>query len=39
VPAAGGACAEGEVCASEIAANASVHRQVASNVFIVEAGV
>src|SRR5437867_7777771 len=39
VPAAGGACAEGEVCASEIAANTSVHRQVASNVFIVEAGV
>src|SRR5213592_3779742 len=39
VPAAGGACAEGEVCASEIAANTSVHRQVASSVFIVEAGV
>src|SRR5438034_8687797 len=39
VPAAGGACAEGDVCASEIAANTSVHRQVASNVFIVEAGV
>src|SRR5437867_10270465 len=39
VPTAGGACAEGEVWASEIAANTSVHRQVASNVFIVEAGV
>src|SRR5205809_1053883 len=39
VPAAGGACAGGGDCASEIRASASEHRQVASSVFIVEAGV
>src|SRR5438876_3296707 len=39
VPAAGGAFAGGGDCASEIRASASEHRQVASSVFIVEAGV
>src|SRR5882724_6037831 len=37
VPAAGGACLGGGDCASEINANASKDRQVASSVFIVEA--
>src|SRR6266480_7505817 len=39
VPAAGGACLGGGDCASEISANASKDRQVASSVFIIEAGV
>src|SRR5436190_10767253 len=39
VPAAGGACLGGGDCASEINANASKDRQVASSVFISEAGV
>src|SRR4029077_12045415 len=39
VPAAGGACLGGGDCASEISANASKNRQVASSVFIIEAGV
>src|SRR5881275_115596 len=39
VPAAGGACLGGGDCASEINANASKDRQVASSVFIIEAGV
>src|SRR6266481_4095386 len=39
VPAAGGACLGGGDCASGISANASKDRQVASSVFIIEAGV
>src|SRR6266487_5352470 len=39
VPAAGGACLGGGDCASEISANASKDRQVASSVFIIEARV
>src|SRR5437667_2538938 len=39
VPAAGGACLGGGDCASEINANAIKDRQVASSVFIIEAGV
>jgi len=39
VPAAGGACLGGGDCASEISANAIKDRQVASSVFIIEAGV
>jgi len=39
VPAAGGAFAGGGDCASEVSASASEHREIVSNVFIVEAQV